>query len=598
MRNRLSQLLLLLAVVCTVTPLRAVPVPRGVHTAIQADGDTLHLLATGDEWVHALTTLDGLAVARDNRGNFCYASPGGGTAMVAHDPQHRTAAERAWIAAQGTGLAPAARASESAPRTRRQAPPARAPQVSPAGSPRIPILLVEFANKRMAHTAGEFRQLYATGNRSASQYFADQSAGQFTPQFEVFGIYTLPGTRAAYGANDSHGNDVGVGTMVTDAITAAGAAVDWSRYDNDGDGLVDVAIVVFAGVGEAQAQGFVPQSVWPCQWSLAEAGEYGEPGCAPVARNGVTINRFAVINEIHGYHDDDTTLDGIGTFCHEFSHCLGLPDFYPTVTGVPYYGMGSWSVMDDGCYNDGGNTPVAYSAYEKHFMGWLDPVEARAGTHYTLPPMGTVGDCALRLVSPIHPGECYYIENRRRQGWDTGLRAEGVLITHISFVANRWAKNTVNNGEVQLATFFAADNEWSQETEYADLYGTANHALTDGSAPAAKLFLEFSGVPSGKAGLMGKPITDILLHPDGTATLWVDRNAAPDADLNGDGAVDIDDLNIVINIMLRKNQKPTLEARADLDANGTVDIDDLNLLINIMLRKNQAPTTPFHDNPR
>ena len=55
-------------------------------------------------------------------------------------------------------------------------------------------------------------------------------------------------------------------------------------------------------------------------------------------------------------------------------------------------------------------------------------------------------------------------------------------------------------------------------------------------------------------------------------------------DVNGDGVVDVDDLNIVINIMVRKASMTNWPA-ADVDGNGLVDVDDLNIIINIMVRK-------------
>ena len=51
-------------------------------------------------------------------------------------------------------------------------------------------------------------------------------------------------------------------------------------------------------------------------------------------------------------------------------------------------------------------------------------------------------------------------------------------------------------------------------------------------------------------------------------------------DVNGDGKVDVSDVNIVINMILNK---VPMSSSADVDASGIVDVDDVNTLINIIL---------------
>ena len=565
----------------------AVPVAPWSMPVRQSDGTTLTVRAVGDEWWHCLLTTDGLVVTHGADGDLYYSMAGMPTAVRAHNPELREAEECDFILAQKQALKLSSMGGDRAVghRAPRRAGSARVPQVQPMGRPHVPVIMVQYPDKLMSSTVADFERHFYVGETSARQYFADQSNGLFDPQFDLYGIYTLPSPRARYGTNDSHGNDAGLGTMVMDAITMSGNTIDWSRYDNDGDGEADVCIVVYAGVGEAQATGTVPSSIWPCQWSLSEAQEYGEEGCAPMKKNGVVIDKFAVFNEVHGWRDLGTELDGIGTFCHEFSHCLGLPDFYPTVN-VPYYGMGSWSLMDEGCYNDSGHTPVGYSAYEKNYMDWLDYTIARNDMQYTLPVLNHGNDMALKVVSPVHPDEYYILENRARQGWDSYIRDEGVLITHVTYVANRWSKNTVNNGDVQLMTIFAANNDLSTATEDGDLYGHDNHELTDSSVPAAQLFMEFSGYPSGKAGMMGKPVTEIYLNSDGSASLWFARGFPAElvtGDVTGDGRVDVEDVNAVINVILGIAASDELRAASDVTGDGRVDVEDVNAIINVIL---------------
>ena len=568
----------------------AAPAKRGLTTVTQSDGTTLQVQALGDEFHHRLATADGLTIAQAGNGDYFYCTNAGISAVRAHDATVRSAAETAFLAAHHGEMTPAS-ASNGSRRARQAAMRRAITQVPTLGSPRVPIILVEYQDKKMSHTLDDFEAHYKTGSKSVLQYFTDQSNGLYTPQYDLYGIYPLPENRVAYGRNRS-GNDVGVAQMVNDAIDAAGDAIDWSRYDNDGDGEVDVCIVVYAGVGEAQAWQTVASSVWPCQWSLTEGKEWND-GSGPVTRNETLIDKFAVFNEIEGASDYGTTMDGIGTFCHEFSHCLGLPDFYCT-TSSGYYGMGNWSLMDNGMYNGGsvsGDTPIGYSAYEKAYMNWIDLVTPVANMHYTLPVFNTGGrdtDVALKLTSPLNENEYFIVENRRQQGWDTYISDEGVMITHFTYVPDRWEANTVNDYALQLATIMAADNAMNLYTESRDLFGETNHEFTDESVPAAQLNMKANGSlarTTGGAGLLEQPLSEIYLNEDGTASLWYMKKAeAPLAgDVTGDGRVDVEDVNAVINVVLGIAASDELRAASDVTGDGRVDVEDVNAIINVIL---------------
>ncbi|MBR1804651.1 MAG: M6 family metalloprotease domain-containing protein, partial [Muribaculaceae bacterium] len=518
---------LMLSLLCMWSVLQAVPAKRGFHTFTQSDGTSITVQMVGDEFHHSLMTRDGLTVGRGADGNFYYRTIDGLTQQQAHDAGNRSASENAFVASLRDQMTMGAIESQRA-KGRRAAARRKvgSTQVPTSGSPRVPIILVNFADKQMSHTKADFVSQYTSGATSAYQYFVDQSNGQYQPQFDVYGIFTLPHNRAYYGGSADYGADDLTATMVGDAIDKAGNAIDWSQYDNDGDGEADVCIVVFAGVGQAQAWATVLEAIWPCQWNLT-AGAYYNDGTGARTRNGVKIDRFAVFNEIYGAEDDGTQMDGVGTFCHEFSHCLGLPDFYETNSiTLGYYGMGTWSLMDYGCYNNDGYTPVGYSAYEKNFMGWLDYITPVEGTQYTLTAMNqksAATDQAIKITSHLNSNEYFIMENRRKQGWDKYIMDEGLLITHFTYLADRWASNSVNNESIQLATVVHADDADYIDDDGADLYGETNHEFTKDSSPASKLNLMANGSLAsytGAAGTLDKPVTEININSDGTVSLW------------------------------------------------------------------------------
>lgn len=508
----------------------ASPARPGVRVYRQADGSTITLRLVGDEFSHSYVTADGLAVSRQADGNFHYVSTEGITAVVAHDAGDRDVAEKAYIGDNGASLSAAKvlKARRAAGRAGKA--PARAAkrQVPCVGSPSVPVILVQYKDYKFKDSDphATFTEFFSHGSQSACQYFTDQSNGKYTPQFDVYGPYTLSDKRSEYGGNTIYGGDKGVGRMVGEGCLGLDEQIDFSRYDNDGDGVCDVVIVLYAGDGESTSyEEDSENAVWPCQWALSSS-DYGRS----LKLDGTTVDRFAVFNELNGY--DVSKIDGIGTFCHEFSHCLDLPDFYDTEYG-PHFGMGPWSLMDQGCYNNDGYTPIGYSAYEKAYMGWIEIEEARENSFYTLPAMNGLSeasDKAVRITNVADPDEYYILENRARQGWDAYLPAEGLLITHITYNANAWANNVVNNYDLQRVTPIPADNSlllyrqgsyyYPDEDDFkGDLWPWQSACeLTDNSLPAAK-------VNTGK--LMHKPVTEITREADGTISFWVMKASVP-----------------------------------------------------------------------
>jgi len=532
----IKRFLTLLALVCCGIAAVAMPAKPGWQTFNQSDGTTLKVQAVGNAFNNAILTSDGLTVARGADGDFYYTSSLTGlTAMRAHDEGQRTPAEMAFIKAQRGNLTMTFKSYKPvSQKGKLTVGGSNAEAGIPAmGQRRIPIVLVEFQDKRFNNTRQEIINAMLTGNESVGQYFRDQSNGLYEPDFDVYGIYTLSQNRSYYGGN-SGGSDKGLGWMVTEACQMAAAdGVSFKPYDTNNDDFCDVVIVIYAGVGEAQASTTHPESVWPCNWTLDAAVYYscGGNGSFRPSTGDPYVNMFAVFNELHGSNDEGKTIDGIGTFAHEFGHCLGLPDFYDTGNGGNY-GMGDWDIMCMGCYNNDGFTPAGYTAYEKVFMGWVNYIKAQPGFYYTLPVWNQKQqstDKAVCITSDVNENEYFILENRKRQGWDRYMPGEGIMITHVTYDADRWWGNTPNNENIQLMTLMPADNDLSYANEGTDLWPQgSNNAFTDSSTPAARLNMTSKGVISGRAGYLGKPVTDMVINSDGTASFWYMKDAVTD----------------------------------------------------------------------
>ena len=580
-------LFIVLTCLCCVSAAMAMPAKPGWVTVTQSDGTTLKIHAVGNAFNSAILTQDGLMVVRGSDGDFYYnSSLTGLTAVRAHEVGQRSASEEAFINVQRSNL--------SMQFKQWQMPHKRSTTLGvggsndesgvPAnGSRKIPIILVEFKDKKFNNTRQGIIDAMLTGNESVGQYFRDQSNNVYQPDFDVYGIYTLNQNREYYGGHQGGNNDKGLGYLVTEACQLAAAdGVSFKPYDTNSDDYCDVVIVIYAGVGEAQAYYEHPEAVWPCNWDLTSASYYGMGGNGAFRPNNGDpyVNTFAVFNELHGSNDNATTIDGIGTFTHEFGHCLGLPDFYDTGSG-DHYGMGSWDIMCLGCYNNDGFTPPGYTAYEKHFMGWIDYITPMPGTYYTLPVFNqkqAATDKAICITSDLNQNEFFILENHKKQGWDRYAPGEGIMITHVTYNQDRWWANTPNNQDIQLMTLMNADNSWSYYDESTDLWPQSGKTeFTNNSTPAAKLNMKANGSITGNAGYLGKPVTEMVINNDGTASFWFIKGSATNPVIS----VSTNDLDLG-NVMINNNGTATFKVMGGaLTGNVTLTLNDANGVFSI-----------------
>lgn len=481
-------LLASLLVVLSIASAMAVPARRTPFTVVQADGSTLTLLLQGDEHHHYYTTTGGMPVRCNAGGMYVPLSPWELSAARSRGLA-RAGARRD---GDGDGL-PAGVARATAQGERRVL-------VVLAQYPDVGFSQGEGARAAFTRHLNEEGYTAAGGYGSARDYFVAQSGGRFAPRFDVYGPYTVAHPMAYYGGNDADGGDRAAGELIAEALQLANDEVDYRSYDSDGDGTVDFVYVIYAGYGEAQGGG--ADAVWPHKWYLSAATG------SSLKLDGVRVNEYACSNELSGNSGSD--IDGIGTLCHEFGHCLGLPDFYDTEGNR--FGMYSWSVMDYGCYNENGYTPAGYTAYEKEFLGWLDIETLDSEQEVTLTPTAEGGK-AYRIESNENTDEYYIVENIRQRGWNRGAAGHGMLVTHVDYKASAWNSNTVNSTDRQRMTVVAADNRWTRTPTGAagDPYpGTSgNSELSDSSEPAA---LTHDGNP------FSRPITRIREEADGTIT--------------------------------------------------------------------------------
>jgi len=397
------------------------------------------------------------------------------------------------------------------------------------GDKRGIIILVEFSDTQFAagHDSAYFHrianeQAFSSDEGfkgSVSDYFRDQSLGQLRLQFDIFGPVRLPNPHKYYGANDGNTIDPNAYKMVIEACEAIKGQTDFTAYDWDDDGEVDQVFLIYAGEGEAFSGD--EDTVWPHECSLFEIQESAH------TIGSIDINTYACSSEL-----ENGRICGIGTICHEFSHCLGLMDMYDTqYTGN--YGMDTWDVMDEGCDNGSGFTPCCYTSFERMQCGWMTPVEINEETTVSAMKPLSAGGHAYILRAEGCPQEYYLLENRQLSGWDAALEGSGLLIIHVDYDLAVWNSNLVNTtkwpayNDHQRCTVFHASGKQSPSGDpypYQD-----NDSLTNTSVPQATLYNKNSA----GTRLMNKPITAIRQNPDSTISFCVEVISVEPTDTTG-----------------------------------------------------------------
>lgn len=408
------------------------------------------------------------------------------------------------------------------------------------------VVLVDFKNKKFAdgHDLEYYKNVINGKDFSDEEegyvgsvrdYFLAQSNGQFELDFDVVGPVTMSKNYGYYGNDGAYQKDEKVYEMIKEACDGIQDKVNLKDYDWDGDGEADQVFFLYAGLG--QASGGSAGTVWPHESEL----RYWP--CGVLSYSTGKINTYACANELQPETQGSSRYisAGIGTICHEFSHCLGFADMYDT-TGGGGYGMSVFDVMDQGSYNGNGFVPCNYTAFERIYAGWVEPIELIDPA--TVKDMKSVSDYGRPFImyNYKNTNEYFLLENRQNTGWDEGLYgSNGLLIVHVNYVPSRWANNSVNSSaeNIQCCTVVNADGS-RENTQYSlqgDLYPyevkgvTMNDEFTDESEPAAKLYTKNSD----NSYALGIPITQIK-RSKGSVSFLVcggDANNVIDNTFNG-----------------------------------------------------------------
>lgn len=423
----MKRFICILSVCCWLCSIWAIPARKGRVLKSQPDGSQVSVYQHGDAYFRWMTNESGEWIQQDENGFY--------HAVEALSEEAIEAKRMARIAPKNNVAVPL----NIAPRGLVILVSFSDVAFSTSRADMDSMLVGEDYTRDYSYVDNDGDSVHVTSKGSARSYFEQASSGQYKPEFDVVGPVTVSKNMEYYGKNVAN-FDANPWVMVKEACELVDDSVDFTQYDNDNDGKVDFVYVIYAGYGEAD--GAEENTIWPHSYQLSDAGVY----CKVDEKR---VDQYACGNELDLVTNQYT---GIGPFCHEFSHVLGLPDLYVT-NNAGHKTLDEWSIMDYGPYSNDCNTPPTFSAYERFFMGWLTPRVMCEKEKVALLELQTSNTALLICETDEHnlvgnnpnPTTFHLLENRQRVGWDTYLPGHGLMLTKVQYSSKKWTENTVNN---------------------------------------------------------------------------------------------------------------------------------------------------------
>ena len=637
MKRILLALCLVAAVITTADASRPL---RRVVERTQPDGTTLTVTKQGNAFLNYYTTADGTVLTENADGALCYALLQGDrlveTPRLAHEAAQRSADEAAFVASLATNLPTVQATVRRLQAKHNRAAAAVNPDgtgtlgtrsngiVPSIGKHTFPVIMVEFPDRafqdtttiekvqRMFTEEGYHDEPYARG--SVRDYFLSQSNGLYDPEFKVVHKYKTMLGYAVYGNKASGGSLNATKSLVLEALNDAYAnGVDFSEF-TEPDGTIPLVSIYFAGPGAHSAyEAGADKYIWAHFQNLSNVG------VGPAGSKTPVLSCFVGNELLQEYYYNETTkkydytriintqTDGIGVFCHEFGHALGLPDFYYTgnsddAISKSLLSMDYWSVMDYGQYCYDGYRPVGHNAHERNYLGWLNLTEIpydKAG-RFTLesfdaqePDKAT----AYKLTNPNDSKEFILLENRKKGDWYPSFMGQGLLAVRLHYEQGLWTANSLNNDPTyQHCEYIPSGGKKmgvNNGASFADckltLFPGPDKAWTECSATTHEGMWAFHTKDSQTGEYLPvnpeRGLYDITLT-DGVLSFFYGTAAEFDSlpyDLNADGTVNVGDVTTLVNIILGKAAADGINT--DLNGDGNTNVGDVTTLVNFILGK-------------
>lgn len=497
--NAKIALTVILISVCTlhieaqITYSRGVIAPPKLKTLTQNNGSQVKLYIKGDGIVHWFETTDEKIVLRNQNGNFMYAIlDEKGNMIPSNHPvkQKKSFFKRIFSRKNKYGSKDIFFSKEQLRKkkarllensinqrlyTKRKNSINKGSTFPTSGKQKMLTILAEFSDQEHKISRQTLDDLMNKPNYnntgSFKDYYLEASNNSLDISTTVTKWVRLPHSKAYYGKNDSYDEDSRPREFIRDAIKAAlEAGIDFSPFDNDKDSYIDFLQVIHSGVGEEGGED--ADAIWSHQWTLSNDYPVG---------NDKYVRGYVTVPEL--YTNTNNTPSSIGVSCHEFGHALGLMDYYDTDygdSGGYADGLGSWELMDSGCWNNEGKTPAHTNIYSKYLLGWANLPELYRSGNYELSQSNKYQKGYQ--IKTNKEDEFFVLDNRQKIGFDKYIPYHGMLIYRINRSNSGWENNKINIDPKKEGLKLIKSKSYGKDCPFP---GNANiTSITDITSPA------------------------------------------------------------------------------------------------------------------
>lgn len=492
-------------------------------------GKTVEIYLRGDEHLKYAMTTDGYTLLSDSSGWWYATLSDEGKVVKSHfqlrAEEDETQGLKAFKSACLKGIEPEGTQASTLGRIMSAGSTASGNPV--VGERHALVILMQYSDLPFKKTRDDFESLFnaenynydgATG--SVRDYYRFASQGQLDYISDIYGPYTANYPMRYYGGNGIDGGDANPLELCVEAVKHLPDSIDYDKYDNDGDGLVDNVHIIFAGYGEEA--GATTDAIWsheyPHRINLKNDVGFSLAGysCSPELRGNFGSN-----------------ISYIGVVCHELGHSLGAMDYYDTnySTGGSYTGTGQWDIMASGSWNDNGRTPPNFNPYVRSkVFGWNKMVTLSADTTITMPRMdeNNHDEAVIYKVETGSSDDYFLLENRQKFKFDAALPGAGLMVYHVHPDIDRYSvTNTINATHPQALYPVCAAYSEPRLKEYGNINSS------ECPFPGSGMVSQFSSVTSPAAlAWNGSAATVALsriamLSTDGSLTFAVSKEATP-----------------------------------------------------------------------
>lgn len=290
------------------------------------------------------------------------------------------------------------------------------------------IVMVDFSDVKIQNSESVVNEhLFGKSGKTVRTFYDEETNGKvlFGPAEETYGTVndgivkvSLDITHPGVSGKTEDEIDSEIARLIPQIVSKIDSYVNFAAFDKNNDGTIIakelITTFLFAGYNDGNYPGIRSKVNFIRVFPDTDGVQFD-------------IRSYPYIGEIKG-----DILSPVGLFCHEYGHCFGAIDLYPTVEKHSLMGMGCLNYLPG---EQNYQTPAHMDPYSKILCGFIKPINANKEGIYTVNSLASASGATVLRINTENPKEYFLVENRQFDGFDASLYPScgygGIAIWHI-----------------------------------------------------------------------------------------------------------------------------------------------------------------------